>query len=151
MSRQRGSERMVSPPPGVVVGDQRAAHRLGEAARDGEAEADAAAAPRSSRRWNGAKMRSRCSGGTPGPWSTTSSLALSAAGGRASPRRAVLAAVPEGVVDQVGEHPLEQPGSAWTSGRSSGDVERHPLGRARDGEHRGADDLVERDGRGVGR
>ena len=59
--------RIVSPPPGVSVGDERAAHRLDEAARDRESEPDPVGG--CGRRGAGTARTARLAlgGGTPGP------------------------------------------------------------------------------------
>ena len=60
------------------VGDHRAVHRLDEAARDREPEAEALPPLIVGAAGRARTAVSRCSSGTPGPWSMISSLALSA-------------------------------------------------------------------------
>ena len=84
--------------------------------------------PRSSRRWNGANIRSRSAGRRPARGRRRRSCTRR----RRSRRRRRPPAPPAGscrqrVVDEVRDDPLEQAGSASTSGRSSGTSTSTPL------------------------
>ena len=132
----------------MLVGDQRAAHRLHEAAGDRQAEPDAARGAAVVALLERLEHPLARSAGTPGPWSTTSSLALSA------PAAAVTSTGPRrrrGAprCREVGEHALEQPRVGLDERQVLGHVDLDARRRARHGEHRGADDLVERDRLGL--
>ena len=62
---------MVSPPPGVFSGVEGAAHRLGQAAGQGQAEADAGGVVAVAEALERQEDRSRSAAGMPGPWSMT--------------------------------------------------------------------------------
>ena len=114
---------MVSPPPGVSSAD-----RVPPSA---SVRPRATASPRprpplpvSSSRWNGSNIRSRSSGGMPGPRSTTITSTVSGST-CASTRTGRPRGVPDGVADQVGDHPLEQAGVGGDQGSGLLDLEAY--------------------------
>ena len=116
---------MVSPPPGVSSGVS-VPPIASVSPRD-------RASPRptpvvlsvSPRRWNGAKTRSSSAGGMPGPRSMTRSSTRSPRLLPATPGRRRRRAVAHGVADEVGDHPLEQPGVGEHQRQVVGHVDHH--------------------------
>ena len=99
----------------------------------------------SPRRWNGRKSRSRAASGTPGPRSTT--LQVDPPGDLAGldPNRRAVRAVADGVVDDVGDGPLQQGGVDVDPRQGLGDVDDDLPARRRQAGERRRNDLVEPD------
>ena len=136
--------RIVSPPPGVASATS--APSIASTKPRATESPRPTPSVRCGRRGaaNGSNRRSRCSAGTPGPWSAISSFALPAPANARDLDRAS-AAVAQRVVEQVGEHALEQPGVGEHERQVVGHVDVDARRRAGEREQRRADDLVERD------
>ena len=86
---------------------------------------------RSPMRWNGVNSFSRSASGTPGPWSTIGQLRRFSAPAVATTWTGASPAVAQRVVEQVGQHALEQAGVGVDQRQVVGDVDLHALGRVR--------------------
>ncbi len=114
-------------PAGGVLGGQRAAHRLGEAARHREAEPDAGAARGVPIALEGLEYAFLRLVRHPGPAVDDADLHPVGQRARGDEDRCAGRAVLDRVLDEVGHRPLQEPGVDGDHGQRLGDVELHAV------------------------